>query len=86
MGSVPFSFYPRAYILNISLANILLPLSDDPHDELRSLSSREGMPVVAYIRKGVELVLLSHHGVLSGAMVLGIQVHTTSGSVWIKGV
>lgn len=68
------------------MAKYLLTFPDKHHETLKALSSHEGEPIADYIRKGVEFVIRSHGVALSGAMLLGIQVQTTSGSFWIKGV
>ena len=61
----------------------LINIYDNQWKMLRSLASKTGLSASEHIRRLIDIASPAHSQVLSGAQVLGVQVCTTSGNVWI---
>lgn len=58
-------------------------IEDEQADRLRALAERTGRSAAEHLRTMIDAMIPLHGSVLSGAMVLGVQIVTTSGNVWI---
>jgi hypothetical protein len=58
-------------------------LPNDHKETLMKLSEKTGLTLSEHLRRMVVSYQPIMEKALSGAMVVGVEVHTTSGSVWI---
>ena len=58
-------------------------LSDDQLSYLRELSDHTRLSVADHLRRMVDAYACLHGMSMSGAVVFGVQGHTSSGAVWI---
>lgn len=63
---------------------ILFNCGTDRADGLRALARRTGVPMAEHLRRMIDACAPAVSGVLGGAVVTGIEVHTTSGSVFLE--
>ena len=52
---------------------------------LADLAQSTGQSRSSYLRAMLDLIPVIHEKTLSGALVFGVDVHTSSGSVWVSG-
>lgn len=58
----------------------LLNLSDELHRDLKAISERTGIPMSEALRRMAQAYTCSQ---LSGTIVFGIQLATSSGVIWV---
>ena len=60
-------------------------LNDGQWEQMRAVADRDGGSIADHVRRMIEVYAPLQCSFLSGASVIGIEAHTTSGSVWLRG-